>query len=252
MSQRFVGKSVVVTGAGSGVGRAAALMFAAEGGNVVVVDRRELDAMDTAKRIQDGGGTVLAVAVDVSREADCQAMVEAAVAAFGRVDIAFNNAGIEPDGAPAAAEQTAAWDAAITSNLRAVFLSMKYEIATMVAVGGGTIVNVASIAGLVGDRNAASYTASKHGVVGLTKSAALDYIRHGIRINAICPGMTRAPTLHDRFDDPDTQAAILSRYPIGRIAEPEEIARVALFLASDDASFIVGQAIAVDGGLSAA
>jgi NAD(P)-dependent dehydrogenase (short-subunit alcohol dehydrogenase family) len=147
-------------------------------------------------------------------------------------------------------EEEVTFDRLIDVNLKGVFLSMKYEIPAMLAVGGGAIVNTASAAGLVGERGIGIYTASKHGVVGLTKTSALDYIGQGIRINAVCPGATRTPMLAAWFQDPKVEAFIMSRHPIGRIGEPEEIGRAVLFLASDDASFIVGQSLAVDGGLT--
>jgi len=251
MSGRFVDRSVLVTGAGSGIGRAAAQLFATEGGRVVVVDQNEPDAQGTVSLIRAAGGEALAVRADVSREADCRAMVERALAAYGRLHVAFNNAGVGASGFAVADEEEVAWNRLIDINLKGIFLAMKYEIPAMSAAGGGAIVNTASVAGLVGERGIGAYAASKHGVVGLTRTAALDYIGQGIRINAVCPGATRTRILADWFQDPKVEALILSRHPIGRIAEPEEIARAVLFLASDDASFIVGQALAVDGGLTA-
>ncbi len=251
MAERFKNKSVIVTGAGSGIGRATAALFASEGARTVVVDRNEADARETAKRIQAAGGEVIAIACDVSVEAQVKAMVATVVKAFGRIDVAFNNAGVGASGFAVGDEEEVAWDRIVDVNLKGVYLCMKHEIAEMLKTGGGAIVNTASVAGLVGEKGIASYSASKHGVVGLTRTTALDYIDKKIRINAICPGATRTQILMDWFQDPKVEAAILSRHPIGRIAEPEEIGRVALFLASDDASFIVGQAIAVDGGLTA-
>jgi NAD(P)-dependent dehydrogenase (short-subunit alcohol dehydrogenase family) len=237
MSGRFAGRGILVTGAGSGIGRAAAQLFANEGGRVAVVDHDENEA--------------LAIGADVSREADCRGMVERALAAYGRLHVAFNNAGIGASGFAVADEEEVTWSRLIDVNLKGIFLAMKYEIPAMVSAGGGAIVNTASVAGLVGERGIGAYSASKHGVVGLTRSAALDYIGQGVRINAVCPGATRTRILANWFQDPKVESFILSRHPIGRIAEPEEIARAVLFLASDDASFIVGQALAVDGGLTA-
>ncbi len=251
MNRRFPDRSVLVTGAGSGIGRAAALLFAQEGGRLIVVDQNEADAQATAALIRDAGGEAFAVGADVSRGASCRAMVERALAAYGRLDVAFNNAGVGGSGFAVADEEEVAWNRIVEVNLKGVFLSMKYEIPALLAAGGGAIVNTASVAGLVGERGIGSYCASKHGVVGLTRTAALDYIGQGIRINAICPGATRTQLLAAWFQDPKVEEFILSRHPIGRVAEPEEIARAALFLASDDASFIVGQALAVDGGLTA-
>ncbi len=251
MTGRFVDRGVLVTGAGSGIGRAAAQLFAAEGGRVTAVDRSEADLAATVEAIRDAGGEAQAVTADVSREADCRAMIDRALETYGRLHVAFNNAGVGASGFAVADEEEVAFSRLIDINLKGVFLAMKYEIPEMVKAGGGAIVNTASVAGLVGERGIGAYAASKHGVVGLTRTAALDYIGQGVRINAVCPGATRTRLLADWFQDPKVESFILSRHPIGRVAEPEEIARVALFLASDDASFVVGQAIAVDGGLTA-
>jgi NAD(P)-dependent dehydrogenase (short-subunit alcohol dehydrogenase family) len=251
MSGRFAGRGILVTGAGSGIGRAAAQLFANEGGRVVVVDQDENEAQATVTSIRQAGGEALAIGADVSREADCRGMVERALAAYGRLHVAFNNAGIGASGFAVADEEEVIWSRLIDVNLKGIFLGMKYEIPAMVGAGGGAIVNTASVAGLVGERGIGAYSASKHGVVGLTRTAALDYIGQGVRINAVCPGATRTRILASWFQDPKVESFILSRHPIGRIAEPEEIARAVLFLASDDASFIVGQALAVDGGLTA-
>jgi len=250
MSGRFVDRCVLVTGAGSGIGRATAQLFAAEGARVAVVDQNEADAEKTVALIKGLGGEALAIDADVSREADCREMVERAVAAYGELNVAFNNAGVGASGFAVADEEEIAFSRLIDVNLKGVFLSMKYEIPAMLKAGGA-IVNTASVAGLIGERGIGAYAASKHGVVGLTRTAALDYIGRGIRINAVCPGATRTRILADWFQDPKVEQFILSRHPIGRIAEPEEIGRAVLFLASDDASFVVGQALAVDGGLTA-
>lgn len=251
MAGRFVDRSVLITGAGSGIGRATAQLFAAEGARVAVVDQNEADAEKTVALIKESGGDAIAIAADVSLEADCRGMVERAVSAHGKLNIAFTNAGVGASGFAVADEEEIAFSRLIDVNLKGVFLSMKYEIPAMLAAGGGAIVNTASVAGLVGERGIGAYAASKHGVVGLSRTAALDYIGRGIRINAVCPGATRTRILADWFQDPKVEQFILSRHPIGRIAEPEEIGRAVMFLASDDASFVVGHALAVDGGLTA-
>jgi NAD(P)-dependent dehydrogenase (short-subunit alcohol dehydrogenase family) len=251
MGGRFADRAVIVTGGGSGIGRATAILFAAEGGRVAVVDQNEADAQKTVAMIDDAGGEALAIAADVSRDADCRAMVERTVSAFGPLKVAFNNAGVGASGFALADEEEVTFDRLIDVNLKGVYLSMKHEIPAMIAARGGAIVNTASVAGLVGERGIAVYSASKHGVVGLTKTAALDYIEQNVRVNAVCPGATRTPILSAWFQDPKVESFVRSRHPIGRIAEPEEIGRAVLFLASDDASFVVGQALAVDGGLTA-
>ncbi|WP_315837298.1 glucose 1-dehydrogenase [Bradyrhizobium prioriisuperbiae] len=251
MTQRFKDKVVLITGAAGGIGRAAAIAFAGQGGRVVVVDISEADGRRTVDLVGDAGGEAIFVAADVSKPSDCQGMVRRAIAEFGRLDIAFNNAGIGSTGFALADEEEIAWDRTIAINLKGVFLSMKYEIAEMLKTGGGVIVNTASVAGLVGNPGLGSYCASKHGVVGLTRAAALDYIGKGIRINAVCPGATRTALLEGWFQDPEVEQHVMKLHPIGRIADPAEVARAVLFLASDDASFMVGHAMPVDGGVTA-
>jgi NAD(P)-dependent dehydrogenase (short-subunit alcohol dehydrogenase family) len=250
MQPRFKGRSILVTGAGSGIGRAASVLFAREGGRVAVVDQDLATAKETVDLIAGEDGEAIAIAADVALAADVKAMVDATVSRFGRLDIAFNNAGIGSSGDLTMDEAEEVWDRTLQVNLKGVFLGMKYEIGAMLKTGGGAIVNTASVAGLVGEPGTATYAASKHGVVGLTRTAALDYIARNVRINAVCPGATRTG-MSRRLEGTDRLTRIMARHPIGRRAEPEEIARVVLFLASDDASYVVGQAIAVDGGLTA-
>ena len=248
-----VGQVVLVTGAAGGIGRAAVLAFAQAGARVVVADLDEAGAQAVAHEVQARGGQALAVQVDVTQSASVQAMVAAAVAGFGRLDAAFNNAGVELEGAATAEADEDLFDRTIAVNLRGVFLCMKYEIRQMLAQGGaGAIVNTASVAGLVGAATMPAYTASKHGVVGLSKAAALEYARRGIRVNAVCPGVVRtAMTERAIAQRPEREAAINHLHPMGRIAEPAEIAAAALWLCSPAASFVTGQAWAVDGGMVA-
>lgn len=251
MSRRFEGKSVIVTGGASGIGRAAALAFAAEGARVVVADLNESSGETTARRVRGDGGEATFVRTDVSRAADCAAMVDAAVKLYGRLDVAFNNAGINLAVAPIANVEEQDWARILSVNLTGVFLCMKHEIPAMKRTGGGAIVNTASVGGVIGTAGVTAYCATKHGVVGLTKSAALDHIADGIRINAICPGGTRTEMLAEWFKDPAVERRALSHTPIGRMASPEEIARAVMFLASEEASFMVGHAMIADGGLTA-
>ena len=251
MKTRFEGKSVIVTGAGSGIGRATALAFAAEGARLILSDVTESSGQATVAAAQKLGAEAEFIQADVARAADCAAMVDRAVTRFGRLDIAFNNAGINIGAAPIAEIDEAQWHRIVAINLTGVFLCMKYEIAAMKRTGGGAIINTASVGGLIGTAGVTAYCATKHGVVGLTKSAALDHIRDGIRINAVCPGGTRTAMLAEWFKDPEVERAALAGTPIGRMADPEEIARSVLFLASDDSSFMVGHALVADGGLTA-
>jgi NAD(P)-dependent dehydrogenase (short-subunit alcohol dehydrogenase family) len=251
MNTRFDGKSVLVTGAGSGIGRATALAFAAEGARLVVSDVDESSGRATVAAAKEHGVEAEFVRADVSRAADCAAMVDRAVARFGRLDVAFNNAGINIGVAPIVDVDEDSWQRILGINLTGVFLCMKYEIAAMKRTGGGAIINTASVGGLIGTAGVTAYCATKHGVVGLTKSAALDHIKDGIRINAVCPGGTRTAMLAEWFKDPEVERTALAGTPIGRMADPAEIARTVLFLASDESSFMVGHALVADGGLTA-
>ena len=251
MNRRFSGKSVLITGAGSGIGRATAIAFAAEGANVIACDVDDAGGEATVATIRKQGAEAEFVHADVSRAADCAAMVDRAVKRFGRLDVAFNNAGINVAVAPIADIDAATWQRIVGINLTGVFLSMKAEIPAMKRTGGGSIINTASVGGLIGTAGVTAYCATKHGVVGLTKSAALDYVKDGIRINAICPGGTRTAMLEEWFKNPEVERAAVAGTPIGRMADPAEIARSVLFLASDESSFMVGHALVVDGGLTA-
>jgi len=233
------------------MGRATSLAFAREGAQVLVADLNEAAAEETAEQVRAAGGVAAAMAVDVSSAASVQQMVARAVATFGKLDIAFNNAGIHIIGVPLAELDESAWDKVININLKGVFLCMKYEIPEMIKAGGGAIVNTSSIGGVVAAPGISAYAASKHGVVGATRAAALDYIGKGIRTNCVLPGATYTAMLQDWLHDPAVVEGIKRQHPIGRWAQPEEIARAVLFLASDEASFIVGHPLMVDGGITA-
>jgi NAD(P)-dependent dehydrogenase (short-subunit alcohol dehydrogenase family) len=245
----FAGKVAFVTGAASGIGRAAALAFARAGASVVVADLAEQANQRTASLIEQSGGGAVAVRCDVTRSADVRAALQHAVDAFGRLDFAFNNAGAEQAVKPAADTTEQEWDRIIAINLRGVFLCLKYEIPLMLRQGGGAIVNTSSGAGVKGFGGGVAYAASKFGVVGLSKSAALDYAASNIRINAICPGITDTAMMQ-RFSGgtPEGRQAVIAQEPIGRMGTPEEIAAAVVWLCSDAASFVLGHALVIDGG----
>jgi NAD(P)-dependent dehydrogenase (short-subunit alcohol dehydrogenase family) len=243
------GKVAFVTGAGSGIGRATALAFAREGASVVAADISEQGSQETARMIEEADGRALAIGCDVTRSEDVKAALDKTVDAFGRLDVAFNNAGIEQATAATADITEEEWDRVLDTDLRGVFLCMKYEIPLMLEQGGGAIVNTSSGAGVKGFPGGAAYVAAKHGVVGLSKSAALDYSAFNIRINAICPGIIDTRMM-DRVtgDTPEGRQQVISQEPIGRMGKPEEIAAAVLWLCSEAASFAVGHAMVVDGG----
>lgn len=247
MEQIFKDRTIIITGAASGIGRATAIRFAALGANVVASDVTE--GTEVMADIAAAGGRAVFVHCDVSKEDDVKAMVAAAVKEYGRLDYAFNNAGIE--GATGAMHDmtSESWDHVIGTNLTGVWLCMKYEIPEMLKGGGGAIVNCSSIAGLVGFPMAGPYVASKHAVVGLTRVAALENAKTGIRVNAVCPGVIRTPMI-TRYvgGDPQAEAQLTMAEPMGRMGRPEEIADSVVWLCSDASSFITGQSIPVDGG----
>lgn len=245
----FTGKVVLVTGGGSGIGQATAVAFARQGAKVVIAGRSNAD--ETLRRIKEAGGEAIFVRTDVSISADVQAVIKATIDKFGRLDVAFNNAGLLPVTAPLVDQTEDDFDKIISVDLKGVFLCMKYEIPEMLKVGGGSIINCGSIVSLVADPGMAPYVAAKHGVSGITKGAALEYATQGIRINAIAPAFTETGMTQGWLADPQMRELVKSFNAANRIASSDEIAGIVLFLASPMASFVTGATYAVDGGQSA-
>jgi NAD(P)-dependent dehydrogenase (short-subunit alcohol dehydrogenase family) len=246
------GKSAIITGASSGIGRATALVFAHYGARLALADVALDGGHETEQLVKNLGVEAFFLPTDVTDETQVAALVRAAVETYGALDCAFNNAGIEGDMAPTPDIDPANWARVLDINLRGVWLGMRYQIPAMLESGGGSIVNTASVAGLVGFSNLAPYVASKHGVVGLTRTAALEFSAQGVRVNAVCPGVIRTPMVQRVFEeDPALEEQFAAMEPIGRLGEPEEIGEAVAWLSSDRSSFVTGQAIAVDGGLTA-
>jgi NAD(P)-dependent dehydrogenase (short-subunit alcohol dehydrogenase family) len=247
-NDRFTDKVVLITGAASGIGRATSLAFAAEGARVAILDRSADTLEAVHASLKDAGGVVLTIACDVSSPDQVEGAVKQVVDRFGRLDIAFNNAGVENKAAPVHEIDLAEWDRILGINLRGTFICMKHELAQMVKQGGGVVVNTSSGAGIRGVEGGAAYAASKHAIIGLTRSAALDYAKHNIRVNAVLPGNIETPMM-DRFTGGDIQKAI-DLEPVGRLGKPEEIAEAVLWMASDLGGFVTGAATVIDGGWS--
>ncbi|MGB5146415.1 MAG: SDR family oxidoreductase [Porticoccaceae bacterium] len=252
MAGIVAGKVAVVTGGGSGIGRAACEIFAREGASVVVADINVVGGEETAHLVTKAGGKAIFLKCDVSQAADAEALVKAAVVNFGGLHCAFNNAGVEGESSKLADATEENFMLNYRVNILGVFLCMKYQIRQMLTQGGGAIVNTASDAGLIGVKNLGQYSAAKHAVIGLTKSAALDYATKKIRVNAVCPGPIRTPMLMRVFEEsPRVAEAMIAAQPVKRLGEPSEIADAAVYLCSESASYITGHALPVDGGYMA-
>lgn len=249
MEDGLKGKVAIVTGAASGIGRATAKMFAQSGARVAVADYDATGGQETVGMIKGDGGDATFIKTDVSKAEDVRSMVSQTVGTYGQLDIIFNNAGVG-ETAKATEASSEHWEKVLSVNLRGVFLGCKYAIPEMIKVGGGSIVNNGSILAEVGFSEATAYSASKHGVVGLTQTIAIDYASQGIRANVVCPGFIRTPMVTRNIGEQEAEQ-IAALHPLGRMGEPEEVAEAVLFLASDRASFITGTCLFVDGGYTA-
>jgi NAD(P)-dependent dehydrogenase (short-subunit alcohol dehydrogenase family) len=246
------GKVALVTGGTSGIGRETSILFARKGARVVVAGRREIEGKETIDLIRRAGGEGIFVRADVSRASEVKALVEKTVAAYGGLDYAFNNAGIEGHWVPIVEQTEDEWDQTIDINLKGTWLCLKYELQQMLKQGrGGVIVNNASISGFIGSYGSATYAASKHGVLGLTKAAALEVARNGIRVNAVCPAAVETPMADRLFGAPEVRKKVLGFYPIARFGKPIEVAEAVLWMCSGAAGFMTGQSLVLDGGFLA-
>jgi len=249
MTAKLDRRVTLITGGGSGIGQAAAFVCAEEGNTVIIADSDAEAGEVTRRQIKDKGGEALFIRADVSKTAEVEALFSQAVKQYGRLDCAFNNAGIEGESTALAESTEETWDRVLGVNLKGVWLCMKYELRQMLKQGRGAIVNNASVLGLVGTPTNPAYTASKHGVVGLTRSAALAYAQSGIRVNVVCPGFVESPLTERKFaTSPGRKEAAIARHPIGRLGTPKEIAAAVIWLFSDAASFVTGHTLTVDGG----
>ncbi|AKJ08333.1 NAD(P)-dependent dehydrogenase (short-subunit alcohol dehydrogenase family) [Archangium gephyra] len=248
--RQLEGKVALVTGASSGIGRATAIAMARAGAKLVIASRGQEGNAETVALIREQGGEAVALRTDVTKASEVESLVRGTVEHYGRLDVAFNNAGTTT--APKAIHEydEEEWDSVMDTNLRAVWLCMKYQVRQMLAQGGGSIVNMSSMAGLIGTKGLGSYTASKHGVLGLTKTAALEYAQQNIRVNAVCPAVIRGTVLVENIfrDHPELGERLAATHPIGRVGQPHEVAEAVVWLCSDAASFVTGHALNVDGG----
>jgi NAD(P)-dependent dehydrogenase (short-subunit alcohol dehydrogenase family) len=252
MSLDLSGKVALVTGGTTGIGRDTAVLFAKAGAKVAISGRREAEGRETVELIRAAGGEGLFVQGDVSKAADVESLVKKTVDTFGRLDIAFNNAGIEGVWVPIIEQSEEDWDRTIDINLKGTWLCLKYEVRQMLKQGGGgKIVNMSSVAGLMGSPGAATYCASKHGVIALTKTAALEYAKHGIRVNVVCPAVIETAMGERLFSDPEFNKFVLGLHSLGRFGKPAEVAEAVLWMCSDRSSFMTGQPLVLDGGFLA-
>ncbi len=251
MAELFCDKVALVTGGGSGIGRASAIAFAREGARVGVVDIDSENGEETVHQIEENGGRSVFIHCDVSQSGEVESMVNQVTSTYGRLDIAHNNAGIEPRMAPLTEITEEDWDKVLSINLKSIWLCMKFEIPYMRTAGAGAIVNTASVVSFLGQKDMASYVAGKHGVLGLTRAAALESIENNIRVNAVCPAIVATPML-DRFTqgDKEVAAGLTADYPFKRLIEPEEVAESVIWLCSERASYLNGHHLVIDGGFS--